>query len=176
MLILRVDVAVAVGLVVLGLVVIHRYSAGKLVSMARESVSINVLFSVAAVLFFKEMLVASKAVAVLTPLLTSAHFPQVGLFFILPFAVGVLTGAPQAFVGTAAPILISLMGTAVVSPSLAAIMLVSGYGGVMLSPAHMCLVLTTSYFKADLSKVYRMVILPEIVLIGLSLAYLAFLQ
>jgi integral membrane protein (TIGR00529 family) len=174
-LILRMDVAAAVAVVVLGLVFLHHYKPMKLLPMVRKAVSVNVLLSVAAVLFFKEMLIATKAVAMLAPLLTATHFPVIGLFVALPFLVGMLTGAPQAFVGTAAPILISLMGASVVSPAMVAIVVVSGYGGVMLSPVHLCLVLTTAYFKADLGKVYRMVIVPELVLVGLTLFYLAFL-
>ncbi len=99
-LVLRLNVAVAVGLVVLGLVLVHRYSPGKLARVFRESISWNVLFAVVAVLFFKEMLVASKAVGVLTPLLTSAHFPLLGLFFALPFLVGMLgAGVVSGLIG-----------------------------------------------------------------------------
>jgi integral membrane protein (TIGR00529 family) len=171
----RMDVAAAVAAVVLGLVFLHRYKPLKLLRMVREAVSVNVLLSIAAVLFFKEMLMETKAVAMLAPLLTATHFPMVIMFIALPFLVGMLTGAPQAFVGTAAPILISLMGASVVSPAMVAIVIVSGYGGVMLSPVHLCLVLTTSYFKADLGKVYRMAIVPELALVGLTIAYLMFL-
>ena len=174
-LLLRLEVAAAVAMVVLGLVFLYRYTPVRLLRLTRKAVSLNLLLSVAAVLFFKEMLMATQAVAMLAPWLAATHVPPVGLFFALPFLVGMLTGAPQAFVGTAAPILISLMGTAVVSPAMVAIMVVSGYGGVMLSPVHMCLVLTVSYFKADPGKVYRMVIAPELVLVGLTLSYLVFL-
>ena len=174
-LLLRLEVAAAVAMVVLGLVFLYRYTPVRLLRLARKAVSLNLLLSVAAVLLFKEMLIATQAVAMLAPWLAATHVPPVALFFALPFLVGMLTGAPQAFVGTAAPILISLMGTAVVSPAMVAIMVVSGYGGVMLSPVHMCLVLTVSYFKADPGKVYRMVIAPELVLVGLTLSYLLFL-
>jgi len=175
-LILGMSVALAVGLVVAILMVACRFSPGRFWSLTKEAVSLNVLFAVAGVLFFKEMLIASKAVGVLTPSLSAIGYPVTVLFFLLPFLVGILTGAPQAAVGTTAPILIGLAGAGPVSPALAAMVIVSTYCGVMLSPAHLCLVLTVSYFQADFGKVYRMVMVPEALLTGVSLAYLALLQ
>ncbi|MDA8126533.1 MAG: DUF401 family protein [Deltaproteobacteria bacterium] len=174
-LVLKLAAAAALTMVVAGLLFLHRYSPAKWLPLMREALSVPVLVSVAAVLFFKEMLLATKAVAVLAPLLTAAHIPVVGLFIVLPFLVGLLTGAPQAFVGTAAPILIGLVGVSAVSPAMVAMVVVSGYGGVMLSPAHLCLVLTVSYFKADPGKVYRMAVVPELLLVGITLGYLLIL-
>lgn len=174
-LILHWEVAAAVGLVVLGLIGLYRYTPGRLLQAVREGISINVLASIAAVMLFKEMLVATRAVEMLAPWLTATHIPAVGLFVLLPLFVGVLTGVPQAFVGTAAPILLGLFGADAVTPGMVAILIVSGYGGVMLSPLHMCQVLTVAYFKADPGRVYRMVFLPETAVTLLSIAYLAFL-
>jgi hypothetical protein len=70
---------------------------------------------------------------------------------------------------------VGLLGADAVTPAMVGILIVSGYGGVMLSPLHMCQVLTVSYFKADPGRVYRMVIVPELAVTLLGIAYLAFL-
>ena len=175
-LLLRWQIAGAVSLVVVALLFLHRYTPIRLLRLAREAISPNILLSVAAVLFFKGMLEATQAITTLAPSLAAMHIPPIGLFFALPFLIGLLTGASAAFAGMASPILLSLMGGQAVSPAMVAILLVSGYGGVMLSPLHMCQVLTVSYFKADPGRLYRMFFVPEVAVTAISIAYLAFLQ
>jgi uncharacterized protein len=172
---LRTSIALAVAVVVAALILAYRYGPRRLAGVVRESISLNVLFSVFAVLLFKETLVVSNGVQALTPLSTASHVPLIILFAVLPCLVGVLTGSPQAVIGTSGPILLSMAGTASVSPALVAMATVSGYAGCMLSPAHLCLVLTSSYFHADFGRVYRMVILPELALVAVAYSYLAFL-
>jgi len=41
--------------------------------------------------------------------------------------------------------------------------------GVMISPMHLCLVVTKDYFKADMGKIYKMLILPLVVITSISL-------
>jgi hypothetical protein len=41
---------------------------------------------------------------------------------------------------------------------------VGGYMGHMLSPMHLCLVITNDYFKADVGKIYKILILPLIII------------
>jgi len=41
---------------------------------------------------------------------------------------------------------------------------VSGFVGILLSPAHLCLVLTLDYFRASLKDVYRIMIIPVIII------------
>jgi len=175
-LLLQIETAIAVAAVVVGLLIWHRLGPTQWLPLLRKAISLNILFSMTAVLLFKEMLIASQAVADLAPVLAASPIPPIALFIILPLLVGMATGAAQASVGTAAPILVGLMGgSEAVSPALVAVMIVSGCGGVMLSPLHMCLVLTVSYFQANLARVYRMMIVPELTFLGISLTYLAFL-
>lgn len=172
---LRANIALAVAVVLAALILAYRYGPRKLAGVVRESVSLNVLFSVFAVLLFKETLVVSNGVQALTPLSTASHVPLIILFAVLPCLVGVLTGSPQAVIGTSGPILLSMAGDASIPPALVAMATVSGYAGCMLSPAHLCLVLTSSYFHADFGRVYRMVVLPELALVAVAFSYLAFL-
>lgn len=172
---MRASIALAVAVVLVALILAYRYGPREMAGVVRESVSLNVLFTVFAVLLFKETLVVSNGVQALTPLSTTSHVPLIVLFAVLPCLVGVLTGSPQAVIGTSGPILLSMAGAAAVAPSLVAIATVSGYAGCMLSPAHLCLVLTNSYFHADFGRVYRLIILPELALVAVSFSYLAFL-
>ena len=172
---LRANIALAVAVVLVALILAYGYRPRRLVEVARESVSLNVLLTVFAVLFFKETLIVSNAVQALTLLSTASHVPLFLLFAVVPCLVGVLTGSPQAVIGTSGPILLSMAGATTIPPALVAVGLVSGYAGCMLSPAHLCLVLTTTYFHADFGRVYRMVILPELALVAVAFSYLALL-
>jgi integral membrane protein (TIGR00529 family) len=172
---LRANIALAVAVVLATLILAYRYGPRRLADATRESVSLNVLLTVFAVLFFKETLVVSNAVQALTPLSTTSQVPLSLLFAVLPCLVGVLTGSPQAVIGASGPILFSMAGATAISPALVAVALVSGYAGCMLSPAHLCLVLTTTYFHADFGRVYRMVILPELALVAVAFGYLSLL-
>jgi integral membrane protein (TIGR00529 family) len=172
---LRANVALAVAVVLVALIVAYGYGPRRLADVVRESISLNVLLTVFAVLFFKETLVISNAVQALTPISTASHVPLYLLFAVLPCLMGVLTGSPQAVIGASGPILLSMAGATAVSPALVAVAIISGYAGCMLSPAHLCLVLTTTYFHSDFGQVYRMVILPELTLVAVAFGYLALL-
>lgn len=170
---LHTSISMAIAMVLILLLIAYRWTPSKTVATVRHSLSLNVLFSVFAVLFFKEVLVVSGGVQALTPLFTASQIPLGVAFATLPFLIGVLTGSPQAVVGTAGPILISLSGSPEVSPALAATAMMSGYGGCMLSPAHLCFVLTNGYFHANFVKSYQKVVVPELLLMGITFAYLA---
>jgi hypothetical protein len=89
----------------------------------------------------------------------------------IPFLAGIMTGLTVGFVGITFPFLLPLLtfnGTA--DPSLLAIAFGGGFCGVMLSPLHLCLVLSGEYFNADFSKVYRLLIIPSILVLAAGVA------
>jgi hypothetical protein len=49
------------------------------------------------------------------------------------------------------------------------------FTGMMISPMHLCLVVTQNYFKADMGKIYKMLILP-LIIIALSSLVLVIIQ
>jgi hypothetical protein len=67
------------------------------------------------------------------------------------------------------------MGDGAMFPGLLALAFGSGFAGVMLSPLHLCLVLTREYFNADITKVYRLLWLPSLLVLAAVLVPFVFL-
>ena len=164
------EVSVAIGIVVLALLLFYRYSPRRLAELARDAFAPELILLVVGVIFFKNMLVTCGAVESLSTFFTSLGIPRLLILFALPFTVGLLTGISQAFVGATFPVFLGLLGSGPLDLRLVAFAFASGCAGVMLSPAHLCLVLTVQYFKADLNRVYRMLIIPEAVIISIATA------
>ena len=118
------------------------------------------------IFYFKDVIEASGIVE------TIAHIGSNGvalyaLFIILPFVCGLLTGIMVGFVGAAFPILIGTLAQAGLQEHAVPLMilaLVAGNCGQLLSPLHVCLVVTADYFKTPMHKVWRVLLLPVLVL------------
>ncbi|ABW66889.1 DUF401 family protein [Desulfosudis oleivorans] len=134
----------------------------------------KIVYMVVAIMIFKEVLYDSGAVDAVSMELVGLGIPLALICAVLPFIVGLLTGITIAFVGSAFPILISL----ITSQDQAHLMipyfmlaLSCGFAGVLLSPLHLCLLLSNSYFKTSLQPVYRLLWRPCIYLVVCSVLY-----
>jgi uncharacterized protein len=79
-------------------------------------------------------------------------------------------------VGICFPLLLPLIGAARPDMGMLAFAYAAGFAGVMFSPVHLCLVLTKDYFKAELSPIYRIMVLPETAVIVVALVQMALLS
>ncbi len=115
------------------------------------------------IMFFKEMLTESRVIDVLKEDLVAYNIPTLAIVAILPFVAGMVTGISMAFVGTAFPLVISLipLGESPYPYSL----LAYGFGfvGMMLSPVHLCMLVNREYFHSDLVGGYRYLWKPSLV-------------
>ena len=110
------------------------------------------------IMIFKSILEMSGGVDVLKNELITYNIPIAATVMLLPFITGIITGIAVGFVGTAFPLLITLVATMADTEHSGAyyfIAYVFGFSGMMLSPVHLCLLLTKDYFKADLIDVYK---------------------
>jgi hypothetical protein len=171
-LVFKINLALAIGLVILALALYFRYGPQKFFRAVKESLSFKTIFMVAIILIFKEMLEASGAVKTIPLFFASLGIPKLLVFFALPFFVGLLTGITVAFVGATFPILLSMMDGQV-NLYLLTFGYASGFAGLMLSPVHLCFVLTNEYFHTDTPPVYRRMLLPLclVLLVGLGVAW-----
>ena len=163
-------VSISVGIVVLALLLLYRYSLRRLAELVKEAFAPGVILLVIGVILFKNMLIACGTVEALSSFFTSLGIPILLIFFALPFIVGLLTGISLAFVGATFPLFLGLLGSSSLDLRLIAFAFASGCAGVMLSPLHLCLVLTVQYFEADFDRVYRMLIMPEVVMVLIAAA------
>ncbi|OQX56057.1 MAG: hypothetical protein B5M54_00140 [Candidatus Aminicenantes bacterium 4484_214] len=130
----------------------------------KESFSWKTVLLVLAVMIFKGMLEKSSALTGLEQLLHTDGWWAYFLLFFIPFVLAFLTGVNHAYVGISFPLLLPIIGQG--NPDMILLMFayVSGFVGILLSPAHLCLVLTLDYFRASLKDVYRIMIIPVIII------------
>lgn len=166
-LIFRIELSLALGIVILGLWIFHRYRPKDIFINLKEGISLNVILLVLGVMVFKALLKETGAVATLPDLFGRHGIPIILIISFLPFLVGLLTGLTVGFVGITFPMIIHLFGG---SPSLQLMVFAfgCGYVGVLLSPVHVCLILTKEYFHADLGGIYRKMIIPSVILLSIA--------
>jgi integral membrane protein (TIGR00529 family) len=113
---------------------------------------------VLSVMAYKQILNLSGAILALNRELNALQIPVSVVVMFLPFISGMVMGIAVGFVGSAFPVVISLVAgdphyTAYISLAYG-----FGFAGMMLSPVHICLVLTRDYFHARFSGVYRFLV------------------
>ena len=123
---------------------------------------------------FQGMLKSSGAVDTLSREFIHWRISLVPITMLLPFLVGMVSGIAIAYVGTAFPILISLihgLGQDHLMLPIMMLAMVSGYVGVLLSPVHLCLLLSNAYFDTSLTRIYKYLWFPCAALVGVGLCY-----
>ncbi|MDD2603346.1 MAG: DUF401 family protein [Desulfobacterales bacterium] len=152
----------------------NRLSAARRRDIVRRREMLAMIYMVTAILVFKGVLLDSRAVNAVSAELMGWRVPLAAIAVVLPLIVGLVVGITIAFVGSAFPILISLIAAyGATDQTLAYLMLAmtGGFVGVLLSPLHLCLVLSNQYFKADPVAVYRHLWQPCLVLILAAAGY-----
>lgn len=163
---LKVHLFIGIGITILTLTLIYRYSLKDYKELFIEAFSFKTLFLVLGVMVFKNMLVDSGVIEQLPAFLTQADVPVLLMFFLLPFTVGVLTGISTAYVAVTFPILAGLLPE--INLSYMAFAYVSGFAGVMVTPIHLCMVFSANYYKAKLGSLMVRVMIPQFVLIAFA--------
>lgn len=162
--ILKVDLALAVLISFIVLVVIARPPKDNLLTALKEGLSFKLVFLIFGTLSFQTALELSGAIGSIPKLSLQFNLPEELLIFLVCFTAGILTGMVAAFVALGYTLLAGFLYQPEIIPSHILLAYLSGYLGMMLSPTHLCLILTNEYFKSDLLKVYRQLAIPVILL------------
>ena len=124
----------------------------------------KILLLLFAVMLYKATIETSGAADELFIDMRSIGLPATVILVTLPFLISFSTGNSMAFVGICFPLLSTFIspGSEV---NIWALLLtfISGEVGYLLSPLHLCLILSTEYFEASLSKVYRYIVPPLLI-------------
>ncbi|MEW8959597.1 MAG: DUF401 family protein [Moorella sp. (in: firmicutes)] len=168
-LVLQVRVLIAVGLVLGVLLVRHRYTPLQFLPLFREAVQVKILVLVLGIMFFKQMILTTGAVASLSYLLEALAVPEFIVFGIFGLLVGIITGTVSYSMGIIFSVVVAATGGQVSMP-LAVFVFIAGFTGAMFTPMHLCLTLTVDFFRADLRQVLRMLVLPEAALLVVAAA------
>lgn len=166
----------AIGGVILGLFLVHRYTPARILATLRESLSVRMLLVVAAILVFQETLRVSGALMGITAFFAVSGMPAALIVVLLPFLAGFMTGMTIAYVGITFPLLLPLFAEGGSFSGMLALAFGSGFAGVMLSPLHLCFVLTREYFNADFAVVYRLLWLPSLLVLAAVIVPFVFLS
>jgi len=160
---LSTDTALLVALIVVipSFVVLRRIPWREAARLARATLSLRLVLLIYGIVAFGRLLRVYGAAADLPRELAAWGVPGPVLLFVVPMAVGLLTGYTPAFVGICFPVLRPLMVAAGgFHYGYITFAFAGGFLGVLLSPVHLCLVLSAEYFKADFGRVYRRLAVP----------------
>ncbi|MFA6808152.1 MAG: DUF401 family protein [Eubacteriales bacterium] len=160
--IFNLNTALSMGLVVLEMIIILKFRKGDTISMLKSAFDFNILWGLAVIMFFQQILLTTGTIDQITSLFQSSGIPLEAIIGLTAFSIGLLTGSPQGFIAVTFPII------AAVSPgnlNLIAIGYVTGLAGSMSSPAHLCLLVTIEYFKADFLKTLLPVLVMEFIMV-----------
>jgi hypothetical protein len=168
-----------VGLTVSGVILIllflNRYRGAELKTLWKESFSFSLIYLIAGILIFKEMLQASGVVDWLPVFLRSFGIPDLVVVICLTFFVAFAVGLSQAYIATTFPLLVGIIGQgSAMRPGMLILAFISGFIGLMLSPMHLCFVLTVDFFKASFLKVWQALLLPETVMMLTAILFALF--
>lgn len=166
----RLSASVSMALVVGAMALILRQKAAAIRAMLAHALDGKLLWGVAGILFFQQILSRSGVINDFTVLMNSLAVPAMTVVGIIAFLGGLLTGTSQGFVAIAFPFI------AVLAPGnldLVMVCFVMGMAGQMLSPAHLCLLVTLDYFKADFLRSLRPILVLEIVLVVAAYAVIS---
>lgn len=166
---LKVDMVIALCLVIAVLIFLRRVKAKDIIKILKETVTFDVVVLIFGIMIFKNLLDASGAAKVMPERMMLLGIPKAVVAGVVPLTVGVLTGVTTAFVGVSYPILLPFLIVEQVNWGLVMFVYACGFIGVMLSPVHFCLILTKDYFQADLLEVYKLILPPALLLILFAL-------
>ncbi len=138
----------------------------------------SMLFVIAAIFVFKEVLTGAGVVEDLANM-AGGNLALVASAVLLPFLVGWVSGITIAYVGSALPLMLALLGPMGLEHQLMAwlvLFMFSGFTGVMSSPMHLCFILTCRYFETDLGRTWRRLLAPSALLLAFAVGYFLLLR
>lgn len=171
----KVELVYAFGVVILGMIVFYRIGWPPILKGFKQSIPLELLFTVILVMGFKKILESSQAIPSVSAALSSSGIPNWLIAMSVPFLIGVITGVTYAPVGITLPILIPLLQNDPKFYDYMMLAFASGICGTLVSPLHLCLILTKDYFGAEWKGVYRLLWVPvgSILIVGLLITIFA---
>ncbi len=169
-----VDLAISIPVSLAILYAHKRPKLERVKKILRRTLDPKIALLIFAVMIYKNLIAYTHAAQVFFNHLRELRVPVPIASFLLSFMVGFSVGIEISYSAIALPLLTAFtgVGSGFVPRNM---MLVFGGGllGVMMSPLHLCLILTSEYYSADLSRVYRRLIVSGAILaIVVWLAYL----
>jgi hypothetical protein len=151
-------------------IVLYRLPPRTIGQLARVHVSLELAALIYAIMVFKEILLASDAMGLVSGELTRMGMPAVVLVVLVPATIAFITGYSPAFVGLSFPVLLPMLQAEPAMSHGVMLALASGICAHLLSPTHACYVMTLQYYQASMRKTYRLLLAPALLTFLTSVA------
>jgi len=173
----KTDLLFSLLIVILSLIFLNikKLSLKMLKDIIINDVDLGVVILIGSIMIFKRILQVSGGIEIIPEAFAKLGVHPFVVLFSIPFFIGIMTGIGTAAVGIGLPVLLPIIIQGEPNLYYAMLAFTGSFVGVMISPMHLCLVVTRNYFKADMGKIYKMLILPIIIII-LSALVLAVVQ
>lgn len=150
---------------------INRVGARQWPNVAKRSFPVHTFSAIFGAMIFKQVLEDAGAVALIPPALGSLGLPPMLVAFVVPMAVGLLTGTAAATMALSLPLVAPVLAGLPIEHMASGVwMFVGGFSGIMLSPMHLCLALTHNYFGASWGTLYKALVPSVAVVVAVALA------
>lgn len=170
---LNINIAISLFMVVLMVIIWKRIPGREIKNLFKDALSPNLIILVFGVIYFRNMMEISGGFNEVISLIESSGIATWFVVAAIPFATGILTGMVLPMVSISFPIVIGFIGSgAGIDWGLFSLAFGFGFSGCMLSPLHLCFLLTLEHFNADFNKAYKMLLLPQGII--MLLAYLLY--
>jgi len=173
----KIDLLLSLILVILSLLLLNfrKFKLPIVKKIIKNDIDLGVVILIAGIMIFQRMLQVSGGVEVIPEVFAKLGVHPFIILFSIPFFIALSTGISSAAIGIGLPILLPIIVQGEANLYYAMLAFTGSFMGVMLSPVHLCLVVTRNYFKSDLNQIYKMLILP-LLIIALSSLVLAIVQ
>ena len=162
----KTDLLFSLVIVILSLIFLNikKLSLKMLKEIIRNDIDLGVVILIASIMIFKRILQVSGGIEIIPEVFAKLGIHPFIVLFIIPFFIGTMTGLGTAALGIGLPVLLPIIIQGEANLYYAMLAFTGSFVGVMISPMHLCLVVTRNYFKADVGKIYKMLILPLIII------------
>ena len=162
----KTDLLFSLAIVILSLIFLNikKLSLKMLREIIRNDIDLGVVILIASIMIFKRILQVSGGIEIIPEAFAKLGIHPFIVLFIIPFFLGTMTGLSTAALGIGLPVLLPIIIQGEANLYYAMLAFTGSFVGVMISPMHLCLVVTRNYFKADMGKIYKMLILPLIII------------
>jgi len=162
----KTDLLFSLVIVILSLIFsnIKKLSLKMLKEIIRNDIDLSVVILIASIMIFKRILQVSGGIEIIPEAFAKLGIHPFIVLFIIPFFIATMTGLGTAALGIGLPVLLPIIVQGETNLYYAMLVFTGSFVGVMISPMHLCLVVTKNYFKADMGKIYKILILPLIII------------
>jgi len=163
----KIDLLLSLAIVILSLLFINikKLTLRIIKEIIKNDIDLGVVILIASIMIFQRILQVSGAIEIIPEVFAKLGVHPYIVLFSIPFFIATMTGVGTAALGIGLPILLPIIVQGEANLYYAMLAFTGSFIGVMISPMHLCLAVTKNYFKADLGKIYKMLILPLIIII-----------